>query len=339
MTRAQLGVSDWTEQPLVVVDLDAPCALSVSAVDTAAIVAESTPGFVVGVTGRALDPALDPLVEALDFTFSDVEQDDRRVVVRTSSTDDAVQQVQSAAMSRPLAAAALSDLLRMTSVLPVPAALRAESFAYSTLLSGPEFRGWLSARRARSDRSEPPRPTVRMELSGSTLHLTLDWPEKRNAYGRAMRDGLVDALTLVDLDQSITAVELRGEGPAFCSGGDLDEFGSTPDPATANIIRITRSAGALMHRCRERVQVWVHGACIGAGVELPAFAGRISAAPGTFFALPEVAMGLVPGAGGTASITRRIGRWRTAYLALSGVSLDVATALDWGLIDAIEPDR
>ncbi len=152
-----------------------------------------------------------------------------------------------------------------------------------------------------------------------------------------MRDGLVNALTLVDLDPSITEVELRGEGRAFCSGGDLDEFGAAPDPATAHIIRTTRSAGALMHACRERIQVWVHGACIGAGVEIPVFAGRISAAPDTVFALPEVSMGLVPGAGGTASITHRIGRWRTAYLALSGVHLDATTALDWGLIDAIEP--
>ena len=51
--------------------------------------------------------------------------------------------------------------------------------------------------------------------------------------------------------------------------------------------------------------------------------------------LPEIAMGLIPGAGGTVSITRRIGRWRTAYLALSGLPIDAPTALDWGLVDEI----
>jgi enoyl-CoA hydratase/carnithine racemase len=51
--------------------------------------------------------------------------------------------------------------------------------------------------------------------------------------------------------------------------------------------------------------------------------------------LPELALGLLPGAGGTVSITRRIGRWRTAYLVLSGRTIDAATALDWGLVDAI----
>jgi enoyl-CoA hydratase/carnithine racemase len=46
-------------------------------------------------------------------------------------------------------------------------------------------------------------------------------------------------------------------------------------------------------------------------------------------------MGLIPGAGGTVSITRRIGRWRTAYLALSGLPIDAPTALNWGLVDEI----
>jgi enoyl-CoA hydratase/carnithine racemase len=75
---------------------------------------------------------------------------------------------------------------------------------------------------------------------------------------------------------------------------------------------------------------------VGAGIELPAFVGRIVAAPGTAFRLPEIGMGLIPGAGGTVSIPRRIGRWRTLWLALTGDALDVPTALSWGLIDAIE---
>jgi enoyl-CoA hydratase/carnithine racemase len=83
------------------------------------------------------------------------------------------------------------------------------------------------------------------------------------------------------------------------------------------------------------VEAHVHGACVGAGVELPAFARRVVAAPDTWFQLPEVGMGLVPGAGGTASLPRRIGRQRTAWLALTGVRLPAATALEWGLVDAI----
>ena len=65
------------------------------------------------------------------------------------------------------------------------------------------------------------------------------------------------------------------------------------------------------------------------------FAGRVVARPDTRIGLPELGLGLVPGAGGTVSLTRRIGRHRTAYLALSGDVIDARTALDWGLLDAV----
>jgi len=81
----------------------------------------------------------------------------------------------------------------------------------------------------------------------------------------------------------------------------------------------------------------VQGACIGAGVELPAFAQHVVARPDAFFQLPELAMGLVPGAGGTVSLPRRVGRQRTAWLTLSGSRLDVMTAKRWGLVDEILP--
>ncbi|RLB42987.1 MAG: enoyl-CoA hydratase/isomerase family protein, partial [Deltaproteobacteria bacterium] len=83
------------------------------------------------------------------------------------------------------------------------------------------------------------------------------------------------------------------------------------------------------------IECHVHGACIGSGIELPAFAHRIVAAEKTFFQLPELTMGLIPGAGGTVSILRRIGRQRTAYLCLSAKRITAPTALEWGLIDSI----
>jgi enoyl-CoA hydratase/carnithine racemase len=75
---------------------------------------------------------------------------------------------------------------------------------------------------------------------------------------------------------------------------------------------------------------------VGAGVEMAAFAGRLVAAPEVFFHLPEVEMGLVPGAGGTVSVPRRIGRWRAAWMTLTGARVDAATALEWGLVDEID---
>ena len=79
----------------------------------------------------------------------------------------------------------------------------------------------------------------------------------------------------------------------------------------------------------------VHGQVLGSGLEMAAFCGRIEAADDTVFGLPELSLGLIPGAGGTVSVTRRIGRWRTAYLVLSGHTIDPSVALAWGLVDAV----
>jgi enoyl-CoA hydratase/carnithine racemase len=82
--------------------------------------------------------------------------------------------------------------------------------------------------------------------------------------------------------------------------------------------------------------VHVQGACVGAGLEMAAFAARLIATPEAWFQLPELAMGLIPGAGGCVSVPRRIGRQRAALMFLSGRRINAATALRWGLIDAIE---
>jgi enoyl-CoA hydratase/carnithine racemase len=80
----------------------------------------------------------------------------------------------------------------------------------------------------------------------------------------------------------------------------------------------------------------VHGATLGGGIEMAAFAGRVVAAEDTRIGLPEVGLGLIPGAGGTASLPRRIGAQRTAALALAVDSIDGATALAWGLVDRLD---
>lgn len=235
----------------------------------------------------------------------------------------------------PLAAATLAQLLRGFEARSIEEGLVAESLAYSTLQAGPEFAAWRASRPCPKSAAEASAP-LRVDRDGDALLLRFARPAKRNAYSAALRDALVEALALARADASIARIVLSGDGPAFCSGGDLDEFGTTPDPTTAHAIRTTRSAARAIAALADRVEARVHGACVGAGVELAAFASRVVAKPDAWFALPELAMGLVPGAGGTVSLPRRIGRQRTAFLAYTGTRLDAARALAWGLVDAIE---
>jgi enoyl-CoA hydratase/carnithine racemase len=247
--------------------------------------------------------------------------------------DAAVARIVEAVEQAPLASAALVLLLRGAARRTTDDGLIAESSTYSLLQAGPEHRRWLAARpapRARADETPP----VRIERAGETLHLTLDRPAVHNAYSAAMRDALIDGLAIAEADPGVRVV-IDATGPSFCSGGDLDEFGTTPDPATAHVIRLRRSTARAIAAVAGRVTVRAHGACVGAGVELPAFAGRVEAHTGARFWLPEVRMGLVPGAGGTVGITRRIGRQRAALLALTGDRIDAATAFEWGLVDAV----
>jgi enoyl-CoA hydratase/carnithine racemase len=234
----------------------------------------------------------------------------------------------------PVAATSLAVLLRGSEERSVEEGLAAESAVYSTLQAGAEFAAW---RRSRGDGGLPPdlELPVIVDRVGDELHVTLNRPRRHNAVTAALRDGLSEALSLAAADDSVTAVHLRGNGPSFCSGGDLAEFGSFPDPATAHVTRLTRSPARLAHQIADRLHVHLHGACMGAGIEVPALAHHVVAAPGTAIALPELALGLVPGAGGTASIPKRIGRHRAAALALSGARIDAETALAWGLVDEI----
>jgi len=235
----------------------------------------------------------------------------------------------------PTAAAVLAVLLRAQPDLDIDAGLAAESAAYSVLQSGPEFAAW------RAGASHLPGDArdrvVRTERDGDRLVVTLDRPDRHNAVSMQLRDELHEALQLADFDDSITTVELRGNGPSFCSGGDLGEFGRRPDPATAHITRLARSPSRLIAALSARTTAHIHGATMGGGIEMAAFAGRVVADPATRIALPEIQLGLIPGAGGTVSLTRRIGRRRTAALALTGRHIETDLALEWGLIDEVAP--
>ena len=322
--------------PLRLVDLDDGAPPGV--VDEAVRAAGAADGVLVGVcTGGLPHPSVRPLVGALDLTLVPFGPGaGNRALVPVADPWQSAVALAATVGEFPHAASLLAGLLRWSGNLGIREGLDAESLAYSTLLGGPEFRGWLDRRGPRPLPPPAVGDPVRLHRSGDDLHVMLNRPERRNAYGREVRDALVAALQVAELDSTVVRVVLDGAGPSFCSGGDLDEFGTTPDLTTAHLVRTRAGAALPLSRLADRVEARLHGACVGAGIELPAFAGRVVAAPDTGFRLPEVGMGLIPGAGGTVSIPRRIGRWRTLWLALTGDVLDAPTARDWGLIDSIE---
>ncbi len=252
--------------------------------------------------------------------------------------DEAVGRLRAATGRSPRAAIACGQLLRQTAVLDTAAGLAAEAAAYSLLLGGPEFARWLAERGAPRRRAPVPSPVL-VSRDGDRLSITLNDPGRRNAFSAVLREALLDALLVADADSSVSSVVLGGAGPAFCSGGDTDEFGTAKDLVAAYLVRLSRAPWRVIDDLAPEVTVYAHGACVGAGTELLAYAGKVVAAPDAFFELPEVRMGLVPGAGGSVSVPRRIGRQRAAWLMLTGDRLPAATALRWGLADEVRPGR
>jgi hypothetical protein len=235
----------------------------------------------------------------------------------------------------PVAAAVAVQTLRLIEGLALEPALVAESIAYGLLQGGDDHAAW---RESRPAAPMFPRGVVSVERSGGLLDICLERSLAHNAIDRFMRDALRDAFELAALDPGIERVMLRSMGRVFSVGADLAEFGTTRDPAVAHAIRMRTLPAHAIARCADRLEVHVQGGCVGSALEMTAFARRITAGPRAWFQLPELAMGVMPGAGGCVSVSRRVGRQRAALMILSGRRIDARTALAWGLVDAIVDD-
>ncbi|SPM33371.1 enoyl-CoA hydratase [Mycobacterium rhizamassiliense] len=297
----------------------------------------SPPGVMVAV-GSAADLAkAETWLDAATFTLTEEPSADRRVIT-VDSVPETLAELGRRCERWPHASAVCDDVLR--AVRPDGAALAGvitESLAYSTLQAGPEFARWLEERGpgGMPEIADP----VLAERDGDVLAIRFNRSRRHNAFSTDARAALLEALAVAQLDPSVTGIVLSGNGPSFCSGGDLGEFGTFADPASAHLARTRHSPAlaldALTARLGRSCRAEVHGRVLGSGLEMAAFCGWVEAQDNSLFGLPELMLGLIPGAGGTVSVTRRIGRWRTAYLVLSGRTLDADTALAWGLVDAV----
>jgi enoyl-CoA hydratase/carnithine racemase len=296
------------------------------------------PGVVVAI-GESSTPDGEFWLDTATFALTDCKHEDRRFVT-VESVSDALAELADRCRRWPHASAVCDDVLRSVDATgPALPGIVTESLAYSTLQAGPEFARWLAERGPAALPDIP--DSVLADRDGGSLRILFNRPKRHNAFSTDARALLLEALTVALLDDTVTEVVLGGNGASFCSGGDLGEFGTFADPAAAHLARTRHSPALaldeLTRRLGQACRAEIHGRVLGSGLEMAAFCGRVSAHADAVLGLPELMLGLIPGAGGTVSITRRIGRWRTAYLVLSGRTVDPATALAWGLVDEVSP--
>ncbi|WP_295639133.1 3-hydroxyacyl-CoA dehydrogenase NAD-binding domain-containing protein [uncultured Methylibium sp.] len=151
------------------------------------------------------------------------------------------------------------------------------------------------------------------EVRGDVAVITLNNPPV-NGLGYETRRGLADGLARAEDDAAVKAVVITGAGKAFSGGADIKEFGSPKALAEPNLLSVIK----MIETGSKPVVAAVHSVCMGGGLELALGCHYRVAAPGTNVALPEVKLGLLPGAGGTQRLPRAIGVEHALNMIVSG---------------------
>ncbi len=167
---------------------------------------------------------------------------------------------------------------------------------------------------------------VHLERDGDVAVVVIDNPPI-NAGSAEVRRGLLEAIEAVRRDDGLVAAVLIGAGTTFVAGSDLREFGQPlAEPQLPAVI-------AAIEACDKPFVAALHGAALGGGFELALGCDARVAAPGTVVGLPEVTLGIIPGAGGTQRLPRIVGVPRAIRMVCSGERVPSAAALAAGLID------
>lgn len=169
--------------------------------------------------------------------------------------------------------------------------------------------------------------------------VTLNRPSALNAINVQVRDDLFQILPAIEADEDVRVAIIRGAGRAFSAGADVSEFGTAPSPVEARRIRHLRPVWQMAAAMKKPVIASIHGYAIGAGVELAMLCDIRLAAEGTLFSVPEVTLGLIPGAGGSQTLPRAIRISRALELILTGRRIDTREALRIGLVNRVVPPQ
>ena len=169
---------------------------------------------------------------------------------------------------------------------------------------------------------------VSMRRDGNVAIITIDNPPV-NALRHAVRKGILDNVIAARDDASIEAIVLTGAGRTFVAGADITEFGKPPQ--SPHLIEVI----ATLDDVKKPTIAAVHGTPLGGGLELTMGCHFRVAAPGTRLGLPEIKLGLIPGAGGTQRLPRLVGIEKALPMILSGDPISAKDALAAGLVDDI----
>ena len=170
--------------------------------------------------------------------------------------------------------------------------------------------------------------TTRYEVTEGIAVLTLENPPV-NGLGHGVRSALADGLAKALGDAGVAAIVIRGSGPGFSGGADIREFNTPRMLAEPSL----RTLVAMVEASPKPIVAALHGVAMGGGLELPLACHYRVAAPGTKVALPEVKLGLIPGAGGTQRLPRVIGVEAALNMIVSGEPVAAEKLAPAGLFD------
>ena len=179
--------------------------------------------------------------------------------------------------------------------------------------------------------------SVLTEIDGGVLRLTLNRPEKLNAFAGAMHEQLLAGLLRAGGDPAIRAVLLCGAGRGFCAGQDLADVGPAPDLG-ATLERSFNPIVRAIRRLPKPVVCAVHGVAAGAGANVALASDVVVAGESARFLQAFIRIGLLPDAGGTWLLPRLAGDARARGMAMLGEPVGAAQAAAWGLIWRCVPD-
>jgi len=175
---------------------------------------------------------------------------------------------------------------------------------------------------------------VDVEREGPVARIFLNRPEKANALSSAVLQELARSLESLDPDESLKVVVLGGRGSAFCGGADVQELKALNASTAGPFVEKIHAVCQAIRQLPVPVVARLHGAVIGAGLEIAASCDLRVAAEGTKFAMPEVRLG-IPSVVEAALLPRLMGSGRAAWLVLTGEAIDARRALEWGLVEEV----